>query len=551
MSPNPSIRLQDLSFTWPDGRVALSHVSGTFGQGRTSLVGDNGAGKSTLLALIAGVLDPTDGTIVTSGDVGYLRQTLVLDATATVAGLLGIEPVLEALRAIEQGEVDVRHFDAVGDDWDIERRAHDALAEMGFHSLALDRGVDTLSGGEAMLIAIMGLRLQRTAITLLDEPTNNLDRETRAKVAALVESWPGALVVVSHDLDLLERVDETAELHDGRLSVYGGPYSAWRADLDREQHAAEQAARSAEQSLRVEQRQRAATESKLAQRERTGRNTRRQGGIPRILAGNRASGAQVSAAAMRTGAEARVQAAKTALEQATARVRDEEHVHLLLPDPQVPRGRRTAELHGRDRSIVLRGPERVALIGPNGVGKTTLLEHLVEGADPVPGRPHGTLLTDRVGYLTQRLDGPDTARSALEHVLEAAPHATPGEARNQLARLLLRGDAVDRPVASLSGGERFRVALARLLLAEPPAQLLVLDEPTNNLDLRTVDQLVEALGQYRGALLVVSHDRNFLERAGFDRVIELDATGELHERPAPVPPGPTRGGRPVEPTGAP
>ena len=150
--------------------------------------------------------------------------------------------------------------------------------------------------------------------------------------------------------------------------------------------------------------------------------------------------------------------------------------------------------------------------------------------DPVPGRAYGSLLTDRVGYLPQRLDGLDDAASALENVRAVAPGTPPGEVRNQLARLLLRGDGVDRPVATLSGGERFRVCLATLLLAEPPAQLLVLDEPTNNLDTSSVEQLAEALDAYRGALLVVSHDYGFLRRLGIDTVLEIDREGGLRQR---------------------
>src|SRR5690606_27022174 len=136
-------------------------------------------------------------------------------------------------------------------------------------------------------------------------------------------------------------------------------------------------------------------------------------------------------------------------------------------------------------------------------------------------------LTDRVGYLPQRLDGLDEQASMLENVERAAPSVPPGELRSRLARFLLRGDSVHRPVATLSGGERFRVSLARLLLADPPAQLLVLDEPTNNLDLDSIDQLVDALRSYRGALLVVSHDDAFLGRLGLDAIWELDVDGNL------------------------
>ena len=178
---------------------------------------------------------------------------------------------------------------------------------------------------------------------------------------------------------------------------------------------------------------------------------------------------------------------------------------------------------------MVQGPERVALIGPNGSGKTTLLTQLLTGANPESGRPHGRLVTDRVGFLPQRLDGLDEAASAIANVRAVSPGSADGTIRNQLARLLLRGDAADRPVRTLSGGERFRVSLARLLLADPPAQLLVLDEPTNNLDLASVEQLAEALDAYRGALLVVSHDFPFLQRIAVDTILELDGHGGMRQ----------------------
>ncbi|MNW37061.1 putative ABC transporter ATP-binding protein [compost metagenome] len=159
---------------------------------------------------------------------------------------------------------------------------------------------------------------------------------------------------------------------------------------------------------------------------------------------------------------------------------------------------------------------------------------MLAGEDPGPG-PGGTLFVDRVGYLPQRLDGLDGQLSAIQNVALVAPAATANDVRNMLARLLLRGASADRPVAALSGGERFRVHLATLLLAEPAAQLLILDEPTNNLDMDSVRQLSEALGAYKGALLVVSHDQHFLSQLDLDYLLELDAQGTLAKSyPNPV-----------------
>ncbi|HEX5728006.1 ABC-F family ATP-binding cassette domain-containing protein [Microbacterium sp.] len=548
----PSIVLDRVSFIWPDGSVALSDLSGALGSGRTGLVGRNGSGKSTLLRLIAGELDPVAGQLSRTADVAHLPQRLTLDVDRPVADLLGVSDTLAAVRAIESGDIDPRHFDAVGNDWDIEARSHAALAEAGLEPGMLDRSVGALSGGEAVLTAIAGIRLRAAPITLLDEPTNNLDREARARLADMVRSWRGALVVVSHDLALLELMDDTAELYESELSVFGGPYSQWRARLDAEQDAARQAERSAAQLLKREKRDRIESETKLAHRAAVGRKAQLEKRVPKIIAGGRKMSAQVSAGKMRTDMQDRESTARAALDAAERRVRDGDAIRIDLPDPGVPAGRRIATISDGARTWVVQGPERVALVGPNGVGKTTLVEALVRSAgvrDSVPGsstdvafrefpdarvsavhnrlnaEPH----TDRIGYLPQRVDTLDEGASVLQNVRAAASAVPDRDLRNRLARFLIRGDAVDRAVATLSGGERFRVALARLLLAEPPPQLLVLDEPTNNLDIDTVDQFVAALAAYRGAVLIVSHDDAFLARLGISLTLELAADGTLTE----------------------
>ncbi|MCI0159367.1 ATP-binding cassette domain-containing protein [Leifsonia shinshuensis] len=533
-SSTSSIVLSALSFSWPDGRPAVTDVSGSFLPGRTGLVGDNGAGKSTLLRLIAGELTPSSGTVSTTGEVGYLRQSVTWRADTTVAGLLGIQEVVDAIRAVESGDVSAERFETIGDDWDIESRADEQLRAIGFSSADLDRRVHTLSGGEVMLIAISGLRVRRFPITLLDEPTNNLDRPTRSMLAELLQTWPGTLVVVSHDLELLDRMDRTAELYDGRLTVFGGPYSEWRAALDAQQASAVQLAASAERAVKAERRQRAEAESRLAKRARNAATANANKKGSKILMNGLASRAEASAGKLRTGLDDRLDAAKAAREEAASRVRPDQRISLQLPDPDVPAGRRIAELVGTDRTFTVQGPERVAIVGANGVGKTTLLESLIGGDEVEPGRAGGRLHTSRVGYLAQSLGGVDEDAGALENVRQIAPDVPDALIRNRLGRLLIKGDDVHRPVSSLSGGERFRVLLSRLLLADPPAQLLVLDEPTNNLDITSVDQLVDALGEYQGAVIVVSHDDRFLDRLGLTRRLELGPDGTLTELAPPA-----------------
>nr|WP_201471193.1 ABC-F family ATP-binding cassette domain-containing protein [Microbacterium hydrocarbonoxydans] len=529
---HPSVTLDRLTFTWPDGASALDSVSGSFGSGRTGLVGRNGAGKSTLLRLIAGELTPTSGSVTATGEVAYLPQQLTLDVDRRVADLLGVADALDAVRAIGAGDVDPAHFDAVGDDWDIEARAAMSLADAGLAPEFLDRRVGELSGGEAVLVAIAGIRLRRAAITLLDEPTNNLDRDARAALATMVRSWKGTLIVVSHDLSLLELMDDTAELYAQTLSVFGGPYSEWSAWLDAEQDAARQAEVTAKQEFRKEKRQRIEAEVKLAHRTRTAKRAEIEKRVPKIVAHGRKMAAEVSAGRLRTEVGAKEDAARAALDDAGRRLRSDASMKIELPDPQVSRSRRIATIGDGERSWVLQGPERVALIGRNGAGKTTLLERLVGGAeesvrDAERPRLTTTALTDRIGYLPQRVDGLDDDLSVFENIADAAPQVPEKELRNRLARFLIRGATAERPVSALSGGERFRVALATLLLSDPAPHLVVLDEPTNNLDIDTVDQLVEALRAYRGAVLVVSHDDAFLARLDLDLTLEIQPDGSI------------------------
>jgi ATPase subunit of ABC transporter with duplicated ATPase domains len=530
MPLTPSVVLDDLSYAWPDGSIALSGVSGAFSTARTGLVGRNGSGKSTLLKLIAGDLTPTGGRVESRGVVATLDQRLTRDVDRPVAELLGIADKLAAVRAVESGDVAVEHFDTIGTDWDIEARAITALADAGLAADALDRTVGTLSGGQSMLAAISGLRLRRPDITLLDEPTNNLDRDARDRLGTLVGTWPGTLIVVSHDTELLELMDDTAELYEGALSVFGGPYSEWRAWLDAEQEAAKAAERTAAGAVRREKRERIEADLKLATRSKMAKKAEREKRVPKIVAHGRRMAAQVSAGNLRTEMREKEDTARAAHEAAERRIRDDDTIRIDLPDPDVAAGRRIATLTDGEREWILQGPERTALVGANGVGKTTLLRSLVTG-EPAHWLPHlsAEAHTDRIGLLSQRLDGLDDSLSATQNVAEAAPHLPDRELRNRLARFLVRGAAAERPVGTLSGGERFRVALAQLLLAEPPAQLLVLDEPTNNLDIDTVEQFVSALSGYRGAILVTSHDQAFLDGLGIDRTLRIDDAGRIDE----------------------
>jgi len=277
--------------------------------------------------------------------------------------------------------------------------------------------------------------------------------------------------------------------------------------------------RAAEHDVRTEKRQRIEAETTLARRARAGQKAYDEKREPRIVMRQRAGSAEVSAAKLRGVQSARLDDAGRALREAEDRVRDDRHIRIDLPGTAVPAGRRILAVD-EPFELEVYGPERLAVMGDNGAGKTTLLTAIARAAAPVVFR------VAEVAYLTQGIDDLDPQATVLDSVRQVTDEP-PGVVRAQLARFLFRGRTVEQATAELSGGERFRVALARILLADPPPQLLLLDEPTNNLDLQSIDNLVEALDAYRGALVVVSHDEDFLGRLGISRRLEIVRDGEV------------------------
>lgn len=528
-TPLTHITCSSLSFTWPDGSPALDDFHLTVGPGRTGLIGLNGSGKSTLLRLIAGELTPVEGHIRTTGEVGYLPQNLALDTALRVDAALGIAETRAALHAIESGDVGEERFAAVGDDWDVEERALATLDQLGLGAIGLDRTIGEMSGGECVLLRLAALLLARPDVLLLDEPTNNLDLYARGRLYAAVDAWNGALVVVSHDRELLDRVDQIADLREGSVTWYGGNLSAYEEALEVEQEAAERMVRVAEADVHRQKRELAEAQVKLARRKRYGQKMQENKREPKIVMGARKRSAQESAGKHRIMHAEKLAEAKERLDDAVEAVRDDDEIRVELPHTKVHPGQGVLMLSDLELaygarvqgSFEVRGPERIALVGRNGAGKTTLLRTLAGQLAPVSGEASVQL---PMRFLPQRLDVLDDALSVVENVARFAPEATNNRIRARLAHFLFRGARADRPAGTLSGGERFRAALASLLLAEPAPQLLMLDEPTNSLDLASVRRLTAALDAYEGALIVASHDVPFLESLGITRWMLLDGS---------------------------
>ncbi|MFH8478615.1 ABC-F family ATP-binding cassette domain-containing protein [Streptomyces sp. NPDC018055] len=529
------ISCTSLSFSWPDGTEVFAGFDLAAGPGRTGLIGLNGCGKSTLLRLIAGELAPLEGRIRIRGGLGYLPQTVTLDTALRVDQVLGIADRRAAIDAVAAGDVREELFTLIGEDWDVEQRARATLDGLGLGHIGLDRTVGEMSGGECVLLRLAALLLARPGVLLLDEPTNNLDAVARKRLYDAVDSWSGALLMVSHDRELLERVDRIADLRDGSVTWYGGNLSAYEEALAVEQEAAQRMVRAAESDVQRQKRELAEAHMKLARRRRYGQkmwDTRRE---PKVVMGQRKRSAQESAGKHRTLHTERLTQARERLDEAESAVREDAEIRIELPRTRVHPGSDVLLL--RDPvppygpplggELTVRGPERIALTGRNGAGKTALLRTIAGELAPVSGEVSTPL---PLGFLRQRLDTLDDALSVADNVKRSAPGLTDNEVRARLARFLFTGGAADHPAGTLSGGERFRATLAMLLLADPAPRLLLLDEPTNSLDLASVRRLTEALDAYEGALIVASHDVPFLESIGITRWLRLD--GELRDTSA-------------------
>ena len=467
-----------------------------------ALVGDNGTGKSTLLGLISGEIEPSAGrTVVAAGTrITHLPQVARLEGAVSLYAALReafgelcrIEDELRALeqRMAEEASADITarydtllaRFEHRGG-YSMDARIRGALTGVGFPADEHRRAVDTLSGGERARAALAQALVAAPDVLLLDEPTNHLDFGGLEWLEAELATFPGALVLVSHDRHMLDRVtNRTWEIADGRVTSYGVGYTASRT--------LREAARKRQREQFARQRAEAESYREFIRRHRAGQKHRQAKDREKKLA--------------------RLEA------DAVDPVLDTRHIALQIPIDATS-GRHVLRTDGfsvgfdselvRVPSLLLERGERVAVIGPNGCGKTTLLRSLA-GEQPLLAGSltlgHGV----HPAWFRQTQDGLFGEDTVHDVVLRRS-ELTSDEARHHLARFLFCGEDVRKRMADLSGGERSRVALALLSLVR--GNLLLLDEPTNHLDLASQEILERALAGYDGTILLVSHDRTLLE----------------------------------------
>jgi len=528
----PFIALDCASFAFPDGTTLLSGLTETFDTRHTGLVGRNGVGKSVLARLLAGELAPSTGRIQRLGAVRYLAQQVGPTGEGSVAELAGVQDVLAALARIDAGSCDPLDFDCVGERWDLPARLRHALDQAGLAHLDPAMSAASLSGGEAMRVALMGAMLLDADFLILDEPTNHLDAPSRQALGEQLRAWQGGLVIVSHDRALLGQMERIVELSPQGLRSYGGNYDFYAQARAAEQDSAARALEHARHSLLREER--AVQEQRERQQRRQAKGARegKTANQARILLGRQKERSEHTSGRLQRQQIAAREEGREQVRTAALAVREDGAPRLHANRVGADADRRVVELEDvelprvapalRRIDLVVGGCMRIGITGPNGSGKSTLLKVI---AGEVPALAGKVARDPACAWLDQRLERLDPARSTIEQLLEVNRTAPQDRLRTYLAQVGLDARRVAQPSGQLSGGERLKAALTCALYADPPARLLLLDEPANHLDLASVEALEAMLVQYTGALLVVSHDAVFLERVKLTHRLEATPAG--------------------------
>ena len=542
-----SISIQQISYIHPDKEVLFSDLNFAISKGqKLGLVGNNGCGKSTLLQIIAGQLSPSSGVIVRPDDLYYIPQHFGQYDSLTIAQALQIERKQQALHAILAGDVSNENFTILNDDWNIEERSIAALDLWGLGQFTLSYPMNLLSGGEKTRVFLAGMDIHHPSVILMDEPTNHLDSSGRQRLYDWVEKYRSTLLVVSHDRTLLNLLPEICELEKHQINYYGGNYEFYKEQKTLMQEALQQRIEEKEKALGIARKVARETAERRDKQNVRGEKSNIKKGVPRIVL-NALQGKSEKSTSKLTGVH-QEKAEKLTNERnqlrgslsPTAALKTDfnsSSLHtgkILVTAKEINFSYHSNSINNdiQENSISkqqlwqapvrfqLKSGDRLRIEGANGSGKTTLLKLITGQLQP----QEGTLTRTDFSYvyLNQEYSIIDDRNSILEQAYAFNSRNLPEhEIKIILNRYLFPASEWDKSCRKLSGGEKMRLAFCCLMISNNTPDMFILDEPTNNLDIQSIEIITATIKNYAGTVIAISHDNYFIQEIGVEQCILL------------------------------
>ena len=527
------LTLQNISYTHQNKDLLFSDINLTVNNHeKTALIGNNGVGKSTLLKIIAGELQPTYGQIIVETEPYYVPQIFGQFNHLNIAQALLIEDKLNALKEILNGNTSEENFNLLNDDWTIEDRCKEALNYWQLDDLDLSQKMETLSGGQKTKVFLAGISIHQPELVLLDEPSNHLDVSGRQLLYDFIQATKGSLIVVSHDRKLLNLLDTVCELSKQGINVYGGNYDFYKEQKQIENNALNQDIQSKEKALRKakeKERETIERQQKLDTRAQKGLG---KAGLPKIVSNTWKNSAERSTAKIASVHSEKIGGISQDLQELRSALPDIDKMKFGFGNSALHKGKilftakdinfayNTQPLWKDNLNFQITSGERIALKGQNGSGKTTLIKLILGDIEPQTGTIYRA--DNKAVYIDQDYSLLDNKLKVYEQAQQFnGSSLQEHEIKIRLNRFLFTKDDWDKSCSALSGGERMRLLLCCLTINSKSPDIIIFDEPTNNLDIQNVEILTAAINEYQETLIVVSHDETFLEQINIERTIEL------------------------------